>query len=246
MRADPFQPGLRPLFHQRPCFLDQLKVFHRALFALPAPLLPTGRPLRQRVHDELAVRIDGDLVLGRQHLQPCDHRHQLHAVVGRRGVVAVLLGDDLAAFHPHGAPAARPRVPGAGAVREHAGIWSFGEPLQDLGDRQVQLTRHGAAGASRLRGCLRPRFCRAPRDARAAALQTGGRRPVRILRARSRRNGERVATVCAGEVVAHGFERTGSATPGRFCLSCLPATSARSCRRRAPRRRSKWPVPARA
>ena len=98
---------------QRVELLHEIEVLDRAGLALPAALLPARRPLVDRVHAELAVGVDDELASVGQGLEGLDQRRQLHAVVGRVGLAAVLLGDG--SRRPRPRPKPQPPGPGFGS-----------------------------------------------------------------------------------------------------------------------------------
>src|SRR5579859_5289750 len=87
VRRDPFQLQLGPAFQDRMQLLNELEVLDVAPLALPAACFPTLRPKVDRVHAELAVRIEGRLRSFWNERAAGDQRGELHAVVGREGLV---------------------------------------------------------------------------------------------------------------------------------------------------------------
>jgi len=122
MGRDPAQFGARMFSSEGVEFLYQLEVGDGPLFAAPSAGGPTGGPLIDSPHAELAVGVDAQLGVLRQQAVPLDQCGELHAIVGGVGVRSVAFREDRVVGHPHDSPAARSRIPLAGTIGEHAGL----------------------------------------------------------------------------------------------------------------------------
>ena len=129
---------------------------HRSTFltgpaARGAPAL--GLPVREPAGDaELevgAVGVEADRDRAAERFERPDRRHQLHPVVGSRGLAALELPFG-AAEAQHGAPAARARIAAAGAVGEDLD-GALGHRISRGHRRPVRARPGGSAACARIR-----------------------------------------------------------------------------------------------
>src|SRR5258708_5545341 len=105
--------------------LPQVDILHRLLGRrAPAPRLPALDPFGDALLHVLRIRVQHDARRALQRAQRLDHRGELHAVVGRRGLPAEELAL-LAVVLQHRAPPAGARIALARAVRVDVDGFSY-------------------------------------------------------------------------------------------------------------------------
>lgn len=72
-------------------FLNEFEVFDFTFFLFPVSLFPVFSPDVNGVHAELAVGIDRGLFVARYHFASGDESGELHAIIGRMRLVAIVL-----------------------------------------------------------------------------------------------------------------------------------------------------------
>src|SRR5437868_11721752 len=96
----------------------EILVFYRLLVSgLPALAFPGMDPLGDALLHVLRIGVDPDLARPLQRLKRADHRHQLHAVVGRRRFAATALFL-LVFITKNKTPSPGPGIPAARAIGE--------------------------------------------------------------------------------------------------------------------------------
>src|SRR3954469_7833949 len=128
--------------------LPQLRILDRLLVRrAPAIALPVVNPARDPIADILAVGMKLDAARPFQGLERLDRRHQLHAVVGRERLAA----RDLPLLFTHAQecrPAARARVPAAGAVGEYLDERKLAQATSSRGSLKVMRSGVWSATSS--------------------------------------------------------------------------------------------------